>query len=171
MAPTHQWSIDKLKWIEIYEILFWNHRLGCPTFHELDLKLCYILKKHWADIFRVVSHRGDENVQQFFSFSFHFIFPLCTVSFKKNRLWINRGTEAQTFFLSITLRLRTTAQVVMACHQHQFCYYYSCSIDLIPKWRPINYSFVCMSIIPLRLIFHFKILLFSIHVDEAKRAN
>ena len=74
MAPTHQWSIDKLKWIEIYEILFQNHRLGSPTFHELDLKLCYILKKSWADIFRVGSHRGDENVCQFFSFSFHFSF-------------------------------------------------------------------------------------------------
>ena len=26
-------------------------------------------------------------------------------------------------------------------------------IDLIPKWRPINYSFVCMFISPLCLIF------------------
>ena len=26
-------------------------------------------------------------------------------------------------------------------------------IDLIPKWWPINYSFVCMLVSPLRLIF------------------
>ena len=44
-------------------------------------------------------------------------------------------------------------------------------IHLIPKWRPINYSFVCMFISPLCLIFHFKILLCFLHADEASRAN
>ena len=43
-------------------------------------------------------------------------------------------------------------------------------IHLIPKWLPINYSFVCMLISPLCLIFTSKFLFF-IHDDEAKRAN
>ena len=34
------------------------------------------------------------------------------------------------------------------------------SIHLIPKWRPINYSFVCMLISPLRLIFTSKFFCF-----------
>ena len=41
-------------------------------------------------------------------------------------------------------------------------------IHLIPKWRPINYSFVCMLISPLRLIFTSKFFCF-LYVDEAKR--
>ena len=32
-------------------------------------------------------------------------------------------------------------------------FHYRCVIHLIPKWRPINYSFVCMLISPLCLIF------------------
>ena len=45
-------------------------------------------------------------------------------------------------------------------------------IYLIPKWRPINYSFVCMLITPLRLIFFFsKFYCVFIHVDEARRTN
>ena len=38
---------------------------------------------------------------------------------------------------------------------------------LIPKWQPINYSFVCMLISPLCLIFTSKIFCFFIHDDEA----
>ena len=44
------------------------------------------------------------------------------------------------------------------------------AIQLIPKWRQINYSFVCVFISSLPH-FHFKILLCFIHADEAKRAN
>ena len=33
-------------------------------------------------------------------------------------------------------------------------------MDLIPKWRPINYSFVCMFISPLSLIFTSKFFCF-----------
>ena len=43
-------------------------------------------------------------------------------------------------------------------------------IHLIPKWRPINYSFVCMLISPLCLILTSKFFWFFIHFDEAKRA-
>ena len=49
--------------------------------------------------------------------------------------------------------------------------FYKTPIHLIPKWRPINYFFVCMLISPLCLIFTSKILLFFIQVDEAKRTN
>ena len=41
-------------------------------------------------------------------------------------------------------------------------------IDLIAKWRPINYSFVCMLISPLRLIFTSKFFCF---LYMLKRAN
>ena len=34
-------------------------------------------------------------------------------------------------------------------------------MDLMPKWRPINYSFVCMFISPLSLIFTLKLFCFS----------
>ena len=45
-------------------------------------------------------------------------------------------------------------------------------IHLIPKWRAINYSFVCTFMSPRCLICtFFKILLFLLQVDEAKRAN
>ena len=42
-------------------------------------------------------------------------------------------------------------------------------IHLIPKWRLINYSFVCM--LALFASFSFQNSLFFVHVDEAKRAN
>ena len=43
-------------------------------------------------------------------------------------------------------------------------------IDLIPKWRPINYSFVCMLISPLRLVSMYKKQK-NLSENEVKRAN
>ena len=44
--------------------------------------------------------------------------------------------------------------------QHPFSKEFNGYIHLIPKWRPINYSFVCMLISPLRLIFTSKFFCF-----------
>ena len=43
------------------------------------------------------------------------------------------------------------------------------AIHLIPKWGPINYFFVSNGYQPSLPRFHFKILLFFIHADEAKK--
>ena len=45
------------------------------------------------------------------------------------------------------------------------------TIQLTPKWQPINYWFVCMSISPLYLLFTSKLFWVFILVDEPKRAN
>ena len=44
-------------------------------------------------------------------------------------------------------------------------------MDLIPKWRPINYSFVCMLISPLCLVSMYKTQKNFEVKKEAKRAN
>ena len=42
------------------------------------------------------------------------------------------------------------------------------AIHLIPKWPPINYSFVCMLISPLRLIFASKVFCFLYTLTRRK---
>ena len=49
-----------------------------------------------------------------------------------------------------------------------FCMEEITVIHLIPKWRPINYSFVCMLISPLRLIFTTKFFCF-LHMLTRRR--
>ena len=40
---------------------------------------------------------------------------------------------------------------LIGCHEHTGGF-----IHLIPKWRPINYSFACMLISPLRLVYMYR---------------
>ena len=72
-------------------------------------------------------------------FPFWFLWPTLDSKLPKN--WMNKQrTAAETFFLSITLRLRTPAQVVRACHRHQFCCYYFCSMGVLQWLEDIQLS-------------------------------
>ena len=64
--------------------------------------------------------------------------------------------------------------VLFFCTAQIFCRFRSCTIiqymHLIPKWRPINYSFVCKLISHLCLIFASKFFC-VLYMLQAKRAN
>ena len=83
------------------------------------------------------------------------------ISYTRSRHWL-RGILMCIYhsyhWLAVTTlqAARNWPLAQRSCHQFQFVFRfafgYSTTIHLIPKWRPINYSFVCMLISPWCLV-------------------